>query len=53
MAPKRTRGQRDEIFQVDPTEEDEEEPLADEDEDEEGEEAPEESGLGRRPQIVC
>ena len=36
MPPKRTRGQRDETFQVDPDdEEDEEEPLADDDEDEE------------------
>ena len=35
MAPKRTRGQRDETFQVDPDGvEDEEEPLADDDEDE-------------------
>ena len=36
MAPKRTRGQRDETFQANPDdEEDEEEPLADDDEDEE------------------
>ena len=36
MAPKRTRGQRDETFQVGrDDEEDEEEPLADDDEDEE------------------
>ena len=35
MAPKRTRGQRDETFQVDPDDaEEEEEPFADDDEDE-------------------